>query len=349
VVCLLCKGLLARGHRVTLFGAPGSCCEGVEVVEVLERADSERINFSLVEADHVARSFSMIDSRGNNGGRFDVVHDHSGFTALAMADRISVPMVHTLHGPVSTDVADFYARHGGKAALVAISRAQIELGAVELEARVVPNPIAVEEWPFSREKDGYLLWIGRMFEGKGPHRAIEVAHRTGMPLVLAGPVQPGQESFFETEVLPHVDGGRVRYVGEVGSTDKAQLFARAAAVLMPIRWPEPFGMVMTEALACGTPVLAFPEGSAPDIVEHGRTGFVVDDEVEMAEAVSQLRQIDPADCRAAASERFDYVNVAGLYEEAYLDAVRKMVRQRTAHRPALDRSHANPRTRAVAR
>jgi glycosyltransferase involved in cell wall biosynthesis len=129
-------------------------------------------------------------------------------------------------------------------------------------------------------------------------------------------VQPGQEEFFAREVEPHIDGERVRYIGEVGD-EKGDLYAAARALLMPIRWPEPFGLVMTEAMACGTPVIAFPEGSAPELVLDGETGFVVDDEQAMAEAIRRLDEIDPARCRSSTEERFDVAPVAQAHERAY--------------------------------
>ncbi|HEX5897468.1 MAG TPA: glycosyltransferase, partial [Thermoleophilaceae bacterium] len=165
-------------------------------------------------------------------------------------------------------------------------------------------------------KDDYLLWSGRFNDDKGPQRAIAAAQEAGVRLVLAGPVQPGQHDFFEREVKSHIDDASVRYVGEVGE-EKRDLYAGARALLMPIRWPEPFGLVMTEAMACGTPVIAFPEGSAPELVLDGETGFVVEDEHGMAEAVERLDEIDPARCRASAEERFDVAPVAAAYERAY--------------------------------
>ena len=137
-----------------------------------------------------------------------------------------------------------------------------------------------------------------------------------MPLVLAGPVQPGQEEFFASEVEPHIDGDRVRYIGEVGE-EKRDLYAGARALLMPIRWPEPFGLVMTEAMACGTPVIAFPEGSASELVLDGETGFVVEDEHEMAAAIGRLGEIDPERCRESARGALRRVPVAEAYERAY--------------------------------
>jgi glycosyltransferase involved in cell wall biosynthesis len=199
---------------------------------------------------------------------------------------------------------------------VALSRYQADQAPAELEvAAVIGNPIVVDSFPFSAEGGDYLLWIGRLDDDKGPNKAIAAAQEAGARLLLAGPIQPGQESFFQHEVEPRLDG-RTRYIGEVGE-EKGKLYAGARALLMPIRWPEPFGLVMTEAMACGTPVIAFPEGSAPEIVIDGETGFVVEDEHEMAAAIERLDEIDPERCRASARERFDVSAVAEAYESAF--------------------------------
>jgi glycosyltransferase involved in cell wall biosynthesis len=185
---------------------------------------------------------------------------------------------------------------------------------------VVHNPIDVDAWPVGLHKQDYLLWLGRFVPEKGPQRAIRVAQMSGRPLILAGTVQRGYERFFSTQIEPEVDGDRIRFVGEVGGARKQQMFADAFAFLMPIRWPEPFGMVMVESLAAGTPVLAFDQGAAPEIVEHGRSGFLVQDEVEMAAVVDKAGEIDPLACRQSA-ERFSPDRVAARYEAMYEIAV----------------------------
>ncbi len=322
VVSALTETLVARGHEVTLFCAPGSRSTA-RVVTLLDQARPDEIERSLYEADHVARAFAMVD-RAPRGRRFDVVHDHCGFTAIAMADRIDTPLVHTLHGSFTASTAAFYAHHGHKAALIGISAAQLACAPAGLRtAGVVPNPIDLRAWPLQERKDDYLLWIGRMTEVKGPHRAIAAARMAGVPLILAGIIQPGQQAFFDREIAPHIDGEMVRFAGEVGGQIKRVLFANARALLMPIRWEEPFGMVMVEALACGTPVIAFAEGAARELVQHGRTGFLVKDEAEMAGAVSRLPSIAPADCRAWVAEHCDIGVVARAYEGAYRGALRE--------------------------
>jgi glycosyltransferase involved in cell wall biosynthesis len=316
VVDALTEALVRRGHAVTLFCAPGSKSTA-KVMALLEVPHPDEIERSLYEADHVARAFELIDG-ASGGDRFDVVHDHCGFTSLAMADRLRTPLVHTLHGQFTAQTGAFYARHGHKGALIAISQAQLALAPAGLRPlAVIPNPIAVANWPLQRKKDDYLLWVGRMTADKGPHRAIEAARLAGRPLVLAGVVQPGQRAFFEREVAPHVDGKAVRFVGEVTGARKRSLFSRASALLMPIRWEEPFGMVMIEALAGGTPVIAFDEGAVQEVIVDGKTGFIVADEAAMAAAVPRLADISPTDCRAWVIDHCDVDTVAAAYESAY--------------------------------
>ncbi len=319
VVSVLSEALVRRGNDVTLFCAPGSTSTA-RVVTLLEESHPDEIERSLFEVDHVARAFAAID-RARGALQFDVVHDHCGFTALGMADRLDTPLVHTLHGQFTNATAAFYERHESKATLVAISRAQRAKAPQAMRGvAVIPNPIDVHGWPMQERKEDYVLWIGRMTAEKGPHRAIAAARVAGVPLVLAGVIQPGQQSFFDREVAPHIDGDRVRFLGEVGGALKRSLFAGARALLMPISWEEPFGMVMIEALACGTPVIAFPAGAASELVLDGHTGFLVGDESAMAAAIGCLGRISARDCRAWVAEHCDVDVVAEAYESAYLAA-----------------------------
>lgn len=330
VIDQLCTQFVADGHQVTLFAAPGSTSSAT-VCSVLDAAQPRAIGQTLYEADHVASVMDELDLAAASGTPFDLVHDHSGFAALAIADRLDTPMVHTLHGPFTDDTAAFYRRHGHKATLIAISRAQARAAPSGVSvAAVVSNPITVGDWPLVHAKRPYLLWLGRMDRTKGPHRAIVAARIAGCPLILAGPIQRGQERFFAEEIEPHVDGDRVRYVGEVGGSVKERLLAEASALLMPIRWEEPFGMVMVEALACGTPVIAFREGAACDIVLDGTNGFLVEDEQDMARAVGAVGSLDPTACRSSVRERYDVRVVAADYARVYRTV---RARRRADHEP----------------
>lgn len=281
----------------------------------------EAIERALFEADHTARAFAAVDEAASSGNPFDLVHDHTGYTALAMADRLGTPLVHTVHGPFDHDTAEFYDHHGRNGSMVCISHSQARYapGGANVVA-VVHNPIDVGSWPVELHKQDYLLWVGRFVPEKGPQRAIGIARAARRPLVPAGVVQPRHERFFATEIQPHIDGQAIQYVGEVGGARKQLLFADAFAFLMPITWPEPFGMVMVEALAAATPVLAFAHGAAPEIIEHGQTGFLVQDEDEMAVLVDKVGQLDPLQCRRSA-ERFSPDRVAARYEAAYRRAL----------------------------
>ena len=316
VVSALTEALVKRGHAVTLFCAPGSVSRAT-VSPLLDAAHPDEIERSLYEVDHVARAFRAIDDAPKQRG-FDVIHDHCGFTALAMADRIRTPIIHTLHGQFTPSTAAFYVRHAHKAVLVGVSRAQLESAPPELPSfEVIPNPIDVSAWPLQEQKDNYVLWIGRITPEKGPQRAIAAARAAGVPLIIAGVIQPGKQAFFDAAIAPHIDGDRVQFAGEVGGARKRSLFARARGLLMPIRWQEPFGMVMVEAMACGTPVIAFREGAARELVVEGTTGFLVDDERAMAQAVGRLSTIVSRDCRSWVAAHCDIDVVAAAYERTY--------------------------------
>jgi glycosyltransferase involved in cell wall biosynthesis len=331
VVSSLTEALVARGHAVTLFCAPGSV-SGARVSTLLASAHPDEIQRSLYEADHVARAFDAIDLAADEGRGFDVVHDHCGFTALALANRLRTPLVHTLHGPFTEATGAFYSHHAHKATLVGISRAQIDSAPAGLRAtESIPNPIDLSAWPLQEGKDDYLLWVGRMTHDKGPDLAIAAARAAGVRLILAGVIQPGQREYFDREIAPHLDGDHVHFVGEITGSIKRSLFANARALLMPIRWAEPFGMVMIEALACGTPVIAFSRGAAREIVIDGTTGFLVEDEHAMAAAVLRLPSIAPGDCHQWVADHCDADVIAGEYEDAYRAAIARSVAAPLAH------------------
>jgi glycosyltransferase involved in cell wall biosynthesis len=318
VVAALVRGLSAAGHDVTLFAAPGSASAHARVVPVLDRQCADDIGRARHEADHVR---TLLDLMPHVGG-FDVIHDHGDGTLLAFADRFGAPVVHTLHGPFDAQGSAFYARHAHRARFVALSRAQLADAPAQMNAvDVIPNPIEPDEWPLCTRKHGYVLWIGRFAPEKGAHLAIAAARAAGRTLVLAGPVQQGQARYFEREVRPHVDDSRVVYAGEVGGALKRDLFAHASALLMPISWPEPFGMVMAEAMACGTPVLALRAGSTPEVVEHGVSGFVVDDPGEFSSLLPEAERLDPTAVRESALRRFGVATVAAAHEATYRRAI----------------------------
>ncbi|MDA0140934.1 glycosyltransferase [Solirubrobacter deserti] len=309
----LADALVAAGHDVTLYAAPGSRSLA-RIVSVLDRAHEREVGSSMVEADHAACAFAAIERAELDGMPFDLVHDHSGWTALAMADRLAVPVVHTVHRPFDEATRDWYRAHGAKAALVCLSRAHAAAGpaGVRVDA-VVPNPVEV----VSAAKDDFLLWVGRIAPGTGADRAIRVARAAGRPLVLAGAVEREAEAYFSEAIAPHVEGPQVTHVSDLGGARKRELLRRARAILMPTMWVEPFGMTMVEAMAAGTPVIAAPRGSALEVIDDGRTGVFVNDEAELAAALDRVDAIDLDRCRARAEERFGPKAVAQRYAAVY--------------------------------
>ena len=247
-----------------------------------------------------------------DGDPFDVVHDHTGFAALAMANRLRRRWCTRCTGRSSPTCSGSTRATAPRRSWSRSARAQRSRGArapARRDRGRCHNPLDVESGRSPSAAGEYLLWVARMNDDKGPQRAIAAARAAGLPLVLAGPVQPGQEEFFAREVEPHIDDDACATSARSATRASASCTRGARALLMPIRWAEPFGMVMVEAMACGTPVIAFPEGSAPEVVIDGETGFLVEDEEAMARAVGRLGRDRPRPLprvgRASASTSLD--------------------------------------------
>ena len=314
VVSVLTEGLVERGHDVTLF-ASGDSQTRARLRYVYARAPFEKIESgAVIETLHGLEAYS-------HAGEFDVIHDHDGFASRTMGTLINrltgTPVVATLHGPA--DPPSLEALVGLREGLryIAISEYQRE-GFPDLDfVATIPNAIDLEQHPFSAEKQDYFLFVGRMTPDKGAHTAIAVARELGERLILAGKVNEGPErAYFAEEVEPHLTDN-IHFRGEVEMDVKMQLFQNARCTLFPIQWPEPFGLVMIESLAAGTPVIAFRRGSVPEVIEHGRTGFIVETVEEMIEAADHVDEIDPYECRKAVEERFGIEHFITAHERAY--------------------------------
>jgi glycosyltransferase involved in cell wall biosynthesis len=316
VVSLLADGLAAAGHDVTLF-ATGDSRTTANLEYVLEAAPgSDRINDIMLDATHTM--FSLRDA----AERFDVLHVHSPFSSLAAAVETPVPAVHTLHGSFTPEMSRLYAQVADRAWFVAISQAQRRTNEALRYAGVVYNGIDVDRYPFVTEKDDYLLFLGRAAPEKGWLRAVETAVLTGRRLISAVKIShPTEIEEWEQRIRPILPEGS-EVLGEIGHEEKASLLAHAKAVLFPIDWDEPFGLVMTEAMACGTPVIATPRGSVPEVIADGETGWIVDVESypeEAAERLAKLDSIDPAACRDRVWRLFSKEAMVAGYERVFAE------------------------------
>ncbi len=318
VVSLLTEGLVERGHEVTLFASGDSATAG-RLSSFFERAPFEQIENGVhLEVAQSLEAYTL-------AREFDVIHDHDGVDSRVMGALVhrlvGTPVVATLHGPADKATQRMLSSLRHDLTFIAISEYQ-RLGFPDLRfVATIPNAVDVEHQPFSAEKDDYFLFVGRMNSEKGATAAIEVAHRLGARLIMAGKVNEGLErEYFAREIEPHLTE-TIHFRGEVDHETKVELYRRARCTLFPIQWPEPFGLVMIESLACGTPVIAFRLGSVPEVIEHGRTGFVVDTVDEMVAAAERIDEIDPAECRRAVEERFGRDAFIGAHERAYEELV----------------------------
>jgi glycosyltransferase involved in cell wall biosynthesis len=232
-----------------------------------------------------------------------------------------MPVVTTIHGPFNDELSEIYGRIAKDVPIIAISNAQHAPAPDIPVAKVIHHGLDAADFPFSEKPDDYVLFLGRMSPEKGAHRAMEAAWKADVPLIMAAKMrEPWEFEYFDTYVKPYLND-RIRYYGEVPHEHKLELLAGARALLFPIRWNEPFGMVMIEALACGTPVLAFPEGAAPEVVEHGRTGFLCHDIGDMAEAIERVGELDRKLCRQAVEGYFSTDRMVADHLELFEDVI----------------------------
>ena len=316
VVSLLVEELVARGHDVTLF-ASGDSVTKATLRPAYDVAPTDRLWEIEPDAVHVGSAYRFAAAMYEGGEGFDLLHDHTGHLGVAFAACVPTPVVHTVHLPLDDRRKEFLSRFADDVYLAAISDYQRKEAPELAWEGMVHNAIDVDAFEFRARKDDYVLSLGRVCERKGQDLAIEVAERAGVPLVIAGRVHPKEASFFEERVLPKVDGDRVRFLGEISNEAKAGLLAGARALLFPVREPEPFGLVLAEAAASGTPVVGEGLGAVPEIVADGETGFLVSGVEAMAEALGRLEELSPERCREVAVQRFDARAMVDGYEALY--------------------------------
>jgi len=326
VVGLLADGLVKKGHEVTLYTVGSSRSKaGVKFFfehPMFQASCGDVSSFLNVAVTHSLWAYMDIEREG-----YDVVHDNTWKEGLACARFISTPVVHTIHGNFNWENRKFYGMFvgDGHVGFVTVSRFLMESFPGLNYLGVVYNAVDVSRYPFREEKEDYYVYVGRFNEEKAPHIACKVASELGVKLYLAGKVREEREKeYFNAHVKPYLNDN-IKYLGEVSEEEKLRLLSHAKAYLFPIQWDEPFGITMIEALACGTPVVTFRRGSAPEVVEHCRTGFVVDTVEEFAAVLSEVEAINPRKCRERVEETFSVERMVDGYEKAYREMARKRV------------------------
>ena len=307
ITSVLTEALVARGVDVTLFATRDSETAGT-LDGVVARGYSEdpTIDAKVWEMRHVAHLFER-------AGDFDIIHNQADFVPLAFSRLVDTPMVTTIHGFSSDRILPVYRAYDDRVAYVAISDA--DRHADLTYAATIHHGIRLDDFAFDAVGGDDLLFFGRIHPDKGAGEAIRAAAASGHRLIMAGLVQ--DQGYHEREVAPFVDGDRVRHLGIVGGARRAEVLGGAKALLHLIGFDEPFGLSVVEALACGTPVIAYARGSMPELVDHGVTGFLVESFDEAVAAIARIDQIDRAACRRAAVERFGVDRMADRYLRLY--------------------------------
>ncbi len=315
VIDRLARGLLDQGAEVLLWTTGDSTCT-VPRGHVLEHAAGDRMGNAAVELRHLIHGYDAVLDWGA-----DIVHDHTLIGPVYARRFENLAVVTTNHGPFDAELNDLYRVISPDIPIIAISNDQASRAHQVPIAAVIHHGIDAETYPFGDgdgdESGEYLLFLGRMAPEKGARRAALAVKEIGARLVIAAKMrEPLEHEFFRTQVQPLLDE-RITYVGEVAEAEKIRLLRGARALVNPILWPEPFGLVMIEALACGTPVLAFAEGAAPEIVEHGRTGFICRDLGDLVAHLGRIDELDRDACRRAAERDFSTARMVADHLRLY--------------------------------
>ncbi len=318
VVSLLADALVDAGHEVALF-ASGDSRTKAKLVSVFPQAPSRLIGRSQPELLHALTCYSRADE-------FDVINDHTGMLGAVLGETVETPVVHTVHGPLAGEPGEVYElinKVAPDVGLISISMNQRKPRPHLNWIANCHNALDFSVYPFKPARGDYLLFLGRLSPDKGAHRAVAVAMETGLPLKIAGKKQdPKELTYFHEFVEPHLVDG-IEYLGEVSHGEKVELLQNARATLFPIEWEEPFGLVMIESMACGTPVIATRWGAVPEVIEDGRSGIIVDDYRIIPAALEEADKLDPYDIRRYVEREFSPARMVRDYLGAYRTAIER--------------------------
>jgi glycosyltransferase involved in cell wall biosynthesis len=313
IVSLLTDELVRRGHEVTLFASGDS----------ITKADLKSVHNQALRLDQTIKEHSlyeqmMLSSLYQQADQFDIIHSHVGCAALPYSGFVKTPTVHTTHGIFTPDNEKIFRQFSGQP-YTSISEAQREPRLGLNYIHTVYNGIDPEVYPFQETptQPPYLAFVGRLSPEKGPEGAIKIARATGLPLKMAGKVDVVDQEYYNETLKPLIDGEQIQYLGEVSHEEKVQLLRNATVTLFPITWREPFGLVMIESMATGTPVVGMALGAVPEVIAHGKTGFVCHTLEEMSQAVPEAMKLDRQTCRDYVLSRFSVATMVNEYEQAY--------------------------------
>ncbi len=312
VVSYLTEALVDAGHEVTLF-ASGDSQTSARLIPICPQA----IRLDQRARDPLALNTLQVEKVASMADDFDIIHTHTDFQGYSVFHRMGVPFVTTLHGRLDLpDLPGIY-RVFDTAPVVSISNAQRVPLPFANWIETIYHGLPDSMYPFSPGPGGYLAFLGRASQEKRVDRAIEIAIKSGVPLKIAAKIDKVDVEYFREKVAPLLDHPLVEFIGEIGEQEKAGFLGGARALLFPIDWPEPFGLVLIEAMACGTPIIAYPHGSVPEIIVPGENGFLVNGVDEAVDAVNRLDQASRARCRSQFESRFSVTKMVNGYVDVY--------------------------------
>jgi glycosyltransferase involved in cell wall biosynthesis len=327
IIAMLCDGLSAKGHEVTLFASPGSTARG----KLISVFDEPLIDANIAWSNPIwnLRNLSLATEMANDG-KFDIIHTHLDIWSLFFHNLTKTPTIHTMHNPLYRTNADankddrlrLFMEEAKRTNIVFISQSAKDQAMLEFPAnrsRIIYNGSDLSHFNFNPNGGEHFVWIARMNKHKGVENAIAAAEKLGAKLLLAGRVDPTQQEYFDKTIKPHLNH-QIQYVGELTEDQLSDFYGPAKALLYPIEWEEPFGLVVTESMACGTPVIAYRRGSMSELINNGQNGFVIDSDINLlVEAMKKIDQIDRTLVRRQVEEKFSKETMVTNYEKAYYE------------------------------